>query len=96
MLNLVPQLRDMRTFVPSANQGFVWWYLDLVGEDGSGIVIIWGLRNPFLPVSYSGALGPSVSIVIYERGQKVFNLHQVHEDEQYDQKGYRWTVGNHL
>lgn len=94
MLNLVPQLRDMRTFVPSENQGFVWWYVDLVGDDGSGIVIIWGLRNPFLPISYASKLGPSVSIVIYEHGQKVFNLHQVHDEQQYSQDRYRWTVGD--
>ena len=93
MLNLVPQLRDMRTFVPSEKQGFVWWYVDLVGDDGTGIVLIWGLRNPFLPISYAGDLGPSVSIVIYERGQKVFNLHQVHDVSEYKHNGYRWSVG---
>ena len=32
-----------------ASGSFSWWYLDIIGENGSGAVVIWGYGLPFLP-----------------------------------------------
>lgn len=55
--------------------GFLWWYLDLVNDQGDGAVLIWSWGLPFLPGIASGARKgepvkpeerPSLTIAIYK------------------------------
>lgn len=96
MLNLTYQSKRMPALTTAHTEGFEWWYVDLVDAEGTGMVVIWGLRNPFLPVDYSGKMGPSVSVVIYERGEKTFSLHQVYENGEYHREGARWRIGDSM
>ena len=70
---------------------FAWWYLDIIGNDGCGAVIIWGYGLPFLPQRSSvpphqsaANNHPSLTISIYDRGVESFYLFQ--EFEQSDTK----------
>jgi hypothetical protein len=65
--------------------GFAWWYVDLVGEDGSGVVVIGSFGLPFLPGHTDAArqqkaqparTRPSLNIVVYEGGDEAFYLLQ--------------------
>lgn len=67
-------LRD----VPGA---LVWWYVDLVDDDGNGAVCIWSFGLPFLPGVCSAArsgqpvpprVRPSFNLAVYERGRPAF------------------------
>ena len=65
--------------------GFAWWYVDLVGPSGSGVVIIASFGLPFLP-GYTDAARrdeaqparqkPSLNVVVYEDGRESFYLLQ--------------------
>lgn len=55
--------------------GFAWWYMDLVNEQGQGVVLIWSFGLPFLPgLAASARAGspqlprqrPSLNVAIYE------------------------------
>ena len=94
MLDLVSKQSPPALQSPSDESGFCWYYLDLVGDNGSGIVLIWGMRNPFLPIGEQLGMCPSVSLVIYEHGQKVFNLHQVFGDDEFEWGEDAWRLGN--
>ena len=68
--------------------GFAWWYLDVLDEEGSGVVIIAAFGLPFLPGYASSARAgaaptagerPSLNIAVYERGEPVFYLLQEHD-----------------
>jgi hypothetical protein len=65
--------------------GFLWWYCDMVDEQGSGLVMIWSYGLPFLPGLASAArrgepvapvTRPSLNIALYERGEQVCYLLQ--------------------
>lgn len=64
--------------------GFVWWYLDLTDEQGSGLVLVWALGLPFLPGSRQGQRAtrrPALHIAYYERGrQELYLLQQFPPD----------------
>lgn len=52
-----------------ANQGgFVWWYLDLRGSAGSGLVLLWGVGLPFVPRGGTEKEG-ALQLVYYEAGR---------------------------
>lgn len=71
--------------------GFAWWYLDLVNEDGDGLVLIWSFGLPFLP-GYAQAARegapqlasqrPSLNVVVYEGGREQLYLLQEYAPEQ--------------
>ena len=73
-----------------ARGGFVWWYLDLVNDDGDGLVSIWSYGLPFLPgyasSSRSGSpqrVGdrPSLNLAVYRAGVPVFYTLQEFEPD---------------
>lgn len=60
---------------------FLWWYLDLVDADGSGLVLIWSFGLPFLPglrrATRTGADArpaswPALNLALYDRGRPAF------------------------
>ena len=88
--------------------GFAWWYLDVLDEEGSGVVIIAAFGLPFLPGYASSARAgcapqagerPSLNIAVYERGEPVFYLLQEHpaEDCRWEEDGEGAHIGrSHL
>lgn len=66
----------------NAAGGFVWWYADLRGASGEGVVLIWSLGLPFLPDARNGVAAvtrPAVSIAHYINGQQRLYLLQDYE-----------------
>jgi len=60
-----------------AADGFAWWYCDLVGERGEGVVLIWSVGLPFVPArdGDGDALArPSCSLAVYRDGRERFYL----------------------
>ena len=58
--------------------GFAWWYLDLVDDNGYGLVLIWAWGLPFLPgLARDARRGqpslprerPAISFALYEGGR---------------------------
>lgn len=54
--------------------GFSWRYLDLVDDQGDGLVLIWGWGLPFLcpPDTASPADHPSINLAVYRGGKVIF------------------------
>jgi len=54
--------------------GFSWRYLDLVDDQGDGLVLIWGWGLPFLcpPVTAPPADHPSINVAVYRGGRCIF------------------------
>src|SRR6056297_3188598 len=90
----------------SSPGGFLWWYLDLVNEDGDGLVVIWSFGLPFLPGYASSARRgapqmprerPSLNVSVYRGGELDFYLLQEFDPEQVqwhaDEDGDRWRFG---
>lgn len=85
MIHLDHPAAPIGTAALDAPGGFVWWYVDLVGDDGSGLVIIGSFGLPFLP-GYTDAARraeaqparqrPSLNVVVYEDGREAFYLLQ--------------------
>lgn len=80
--------------------GFVWWYLDLVDENGDGLVVIWSFGLPFLPgYAQSARLGvaplahtlPSLNLVVYQGGREQLYLLQ-----RLNPADARWGEGEEL
>lgn len=71
-----------------AEGGFLWWYADLRGADGEGLVLIWSFGLPFLP-GYASAERrgrpqrpvdrPSLNVAVYAGGRERFYLLQEHD-----------------
>jgi carotenoid 1,2-hydratase len=83
---------------------FLWWYLDLVGDDGQGLVLIWSWGLPFLPGLASAARRgapqlprdrPSINLAIYEQGRPSYYLfHEVDPaDAAWCPSAGRWRIG---
>ncbi|MFW5968319.1 MAG: hypothetical protein ACOCV2_12410 [Persicimonas sp.] len=49
LITVVPSGRRLDPSLLEAEGGFLWWYLDLVDEQGDGLVLIWSFGLPFLP-----------------------------------------------
>ena len=71
--------------------GFLWWYVDLIDEHGSGAVLIWAYGLPFLPGLASAARAgkptppgarPSLNLCVYERGRLVNYLLQEYSPDE--------------
>jgi carotenoid 1,2-hydratase len=85
--------------------GFVWWYMDMVDEQGNGAVLIWSFGLPFLPGYTSSAREgnaapaekvPSLNVVVYERGEVAFYLLQTYAPEacSWEAERHRWVFGD--
>lgn len=81
----------------SACGGFIWWYLDLIDDNGDGLVAIWSFGLPFLPGYAAAARAgdapdaqalPSLNLVVYQGGRERFYLLQRLAPEQ-----ARWETG---
>ncbi|MFK7985954.1 MAG: hypothetical protein AB8I08_07970 [Sandaracinaceae bacterium] len=77
--------RRLDPLLMKARGGFAWWYLDLVGPDGDGVVLIWSFGLPFLPGYLGGArrgeapkagARPSLNVAVYQGGEEVMYLLQ--------------------
>ncbi len=86
--------------------GFLWWYLDLVDDNGNGLVVIWSYGLPFLPGYASAARRgtpqmpgdrPSLNVSVYRGGELDFYLLQEFDPEevqwQADENGDSWRFG---
>ena len=71
--------------------GFAWWYVDLVDDQGDGIVLIWSFGLPFLPGIASDARKgrpsaprsrPSLTLSVYEGGVATAYLLQEYDPVQ--------------
>jgi carotenoid 1,2-hydratase len=82
MIQIVPPDRAFDQSVLQVPGGFAWWYLDLLNDQGDGLVLIWFFALPFLPntsknVAPSIALSrPGVCVAVYRRYQQSFYLLQ--------------------
>jgi hypothetical protein len=83
--------------------GFAWWYLEILDEAQSGLVLIWSFGLPFLPgYAASERRGapeaprdrPSLNLAVYERGRPRFWVLREFEpsDAEWDGAG-RWRFG---
>jgi hypothetical protein len=84
--------------------GFAWWYLDMVNEEGDGLVAIWSFGLPFLP-GLAGAARrgapqvpasrPSFNLALYRGGEQVwYALREYEADEAWwSKEGDRWGFG---
>lgn len=78
MISIQPALPGPTPGLLHHHGGFLWWYAELVNEDGDGAVLIWSYGLPFLPGlaqaardGNAGAIGerPSLNLAIYRRGE---------------------------
>ena len=87
-----------------ARGGFAWWYLDLVDDQGRGLVLIWSFGLPFLPGYASSARRgdapaarsrPSLTLSLYDGGRIAFYDLGEHtpDDASWDPHTHRWTFG---
>ena len=53
----------------AAPDGFAWWYLDLVDDEGNGVVVICSFALPFVPSTGRHA---SINLAVYERGRSAW------------------------
>ncbi|MBL9027278.1 MAG: hypothetical protein JNL21_34105 [Myxococcales bacterium] len=56
--------------LPPSSSGFSWWYADICGEAGEGLVLIWARNLPFVPSAAPGEL--SVALAVYKDGRERF------------------------
>lgn len=83
--------------------GFAWWYLELLDEKGSGLVLIWSFGLPFLPGYASSARQgspqrpaqrPSLNLALYEEHQLcAYALHEFSTDDVSWNGRDAWTFG---
>ena len=80
----------------------MWWYVDLVDDEGNGAVCIWSWALPFLPgVASSARAGrgvvprtrPSFNLSVYRQGRPEFYVLQELPAEACRWEHHRWTFG---
>ncbi len=89
--------------------GFLWWYLDVVDENGSGMVVIWSFGLPFLPGYIDAcrrnrpqlpANRPSLNVAVYRQGNPDFYLLKEFDGDDADWNlradGDDWRFGNSI
>lgn len=90
LLSLAPSEGGPAPSVLRTPGGFAWWYLDLTGEQGDGLVLIWSFGLPFLPGYLGSARSgrpqrpidrPSLNVVVYRAGKPVLYLLQEYAPE---------------
>ncbi len=83
--------------------GFAWWYLEVLDDARSGLVMIWSFGLPFLPgymsLTRSGRQElpedrPSLNVAVYEEGRLIYYvLHEFEPDDvTWDGAGH-WRFG---
>lgn len=59
--------------LPLSARGFSWWYADIVGTPGNGVVLLWARRLPFVPDANTGASAPfAIALAVYRDGEEHF------------------------
>ena len=79
MIDVGPAHGDFSPTLLGKPGAFVWWYVDVVDESGSGAVLLWSFGLPFLPgvsPAREPRLHPALSLAIYERGRAQFDVLQ--------------------
>ena len=87
--------------------GFVWWYLDLINDQGDGVVVIWSWGLPFLPGLAGRArrkrpmmpkFRPSFNLSVYKNHKLECYLLQEYTPQQaaWSACGDRWRFGDHV
>ena len=86
--------------------GFLWWYVDIIDEQGNGLVLIWSFGLPFLPNYASKARKlkpqspkerPSLVISIYKNFQLDCYLFQEYCQDEVSWEDSIWRFGtNHM
>jgi hypothetical protein len=88
LISLSPPDRRLDRTLLEAPGGFLWWYVDLVDDNGNGLVLIWSFGLPFLPGYASRARQgraqtpaerPSLNLSIYRGGELDFYLLQEYQ-----------------
>lgn len=103
LIQLSPPDHRLSQSLLDAPGGFVWWYAQVLNENGDGAVLIWSWGLPFLP-GYASAdrrgqaqtprSRPSFNIAIYKGGQPDFYLLQEFEEGDAHWDGQNeWTFG---
>lgn len=81
--------RSLDARLREAKGGFAWWYMDLLTDEGDGMVLIWSFGLPFLPgyqdAARRGAADgagarPSLYLATYRGGKEQFYLFQEHAE----------------
>lgn len=102
MISLTPAHLQLNPAILSVPGGFLWWYFDLVDDDGNGLVLIWSYGLPFLPgVAGASRCGsplppgqrPSLNVTFYKDGKPDLYLLQEYEPEDASWEGLSWTMG---
>ena len=82
--------------------GFLWWYVDIIDEQGNGVVLIWSFGLPFLPnyaakarksTPQSPHERPSLVISIYKNFQLDCYLFQEYSSEEVSWESSQWSFG---
>ncbi len=85
---LTPQIK-IDPEVLKKNGSFAWWYLDLLDENGDGLVLIWAFALPFLAGSGASSERPSLALSVYKDGQAEFVLLTELEHGEFSEQGWR-------
>ena len=85
---LTPQIK-IDPEVLKKNGSFAWWYLDLLDENGDGLVLIWAFALPFLAGSGVSSERPSLALSVYKDGQAEFVLLTELEHGEFSEQGWR-------
>jgi carotenoid 1,2-hydratase len=91
--------------IAGGQSGFVWHYVDILDDDGNGIVLIWSLGLPFLPglaaAARSGrpqapASRPSLSFSVYRNGKPyAYLLHEMDPEQvEWSDSQSVWHLGD--
>jgi hypothetical protein len=80
MISLTEAQTPLNRSLLAAPGGYAWWYMDLLGPEDQGCVLIWSFGLPFLPGRESAfragrprpaAAEPSLNVAVYRRGRAV-------------------------
>lgn len=82
MMNLAISREAFKTDLLETAGGFMWWYFDLVDQNGNGFVLIWSFGLPFLPRQMRSVSEikpkerPSICLSVYKNYRQFFYLFQ--------------------
>jgi len=104
LISISPPERHLDRSLLTTPGGFAWWYVDMVNDDGDGLVMIWSFGLPFLPGLASAARAgrplspdarPSLNLAIYEGGAlAAYTLREyAPEDVEWSEDGMKWRFG---
>ena len=98
MITLDSVAQNHLTNIMQSIGGFAWWYVDIVGADDTGVVLIWSYGLPFLPGSRRQPRPverPALALAVY-RGEKTefYLLQQYAREDALCVGGRRWVLGD--